>query len=232
MFWLLIDASYTAAMTAAHPGSRGTGLVARWGNPVIAALAFFGLVRYIYPQEIDMRLLLLLLLFAPALSATVALKLDVETLTDKSDIIVRAKIDSVEARWNAANTGIWTHHALTVSATLKGEHEAARTFLTRGGAVGSKAQHVAGSGNFKVGEEFVLFLWRDEDKNLQLVGMVQGALAIKDVEGVTRAVGSFAGLTLVNSELKPLPESDRTPLDFKYADLTDKISARIKAEAK
>ena len=62
--------------------------------------------------------------------------------------------------------------------------------------------------------------------------MVQGALAIKDVEGVTRAVGSFAGLTLVNSELKPLPESDRTPLDFKYADLTDKISARIKAEAK
>ena len=219
-------------MAAAHPGSRGTGLVARWGNPVIAALAFFGLVRYIVTQEIDMRLLLLLMLFAPALSATVALKLDLETLTDKADVIVRAKIDSVEARWNAANTAIWTHHGVSVSATLKGEHQVARTFLTRGGVVGNKGQHVAGSGSFSKGEEYVLFLWRDEDKNLQLVGMVQGALLIKDVEGVTRAVGSFAGLTLVAEDLKPLPETDRTPLDFKYSDLTDKISARIEAEAK
>lgn len=219
-------------MTAAHPGSRGTGLVARWGNPVIAALAFFGLVRYIHTREIDMRLLLLVLLFAPALSATVALKLDLETLTDKAEIIVRAKIDSVEARWDAANTGIWTHHTVTVSETLKGEHEAARTFVTRGGAVGNKAQHIAGSGSFKAGDECVFFLWRDDDKNLQLVGMVQGALAIKEMEGVTRAVGSFAGLTLVDKEFKPLPDADKAPLDFSYADLRDKISARIKAEAK
>ncbi len=219
-------------MTAAHPGSRGTGLVARWGNPVIAALAFFDLVRYIHTREIDMRLLLLLLLFAPALSATVALKLDLETLTDKAEVIVRVKIDTVDARWNAANTAIWTHHACTVSSTLKGDAKANVTFLTRGGVVGNKGQHVAGSGSFSAGEEYVLFLWRDEDKNLQLVGMVQGALRIKEVDGVERAVGSFAGLTLVNKDLKPLPDADKAPLDFSYADLTEKVSTRIKAEAK
>jgi hypothetical protein len=170
---------------------------------------------------------------APALSATTALKLDLDTLTDKAEVIVRAKIDSVEARWNATNTGIWTYHGVSVSSTLKGESKAKLEFLTRGGTVGSKAQHVAGSGTFAVGGEYVFFLWRDENKDLQLVGMVQGALAIKEVEGVTRAVGSVAGLTLVDKELKPLAESDRAPLDFAYTDLTDKISARLKvAEAK
>jgi hypothetical protein len=180
-----------------------------------------------------MRLLMLLLvLFAPALSATVALKLDLETLTDKADLIVRAKIDSVESRWNAANTGIFTHHACTVSQTLKGEAVAALTFVTRGGVVGNKGQHVAGSGTFSKGEEYVLFLWRDDEKQLQLVGMVQGALRIKQVDGIERAAGSFAGLTLVNKELKPLEERDRAPLDYAYTDLTDKISKRLNAEAK
>ncbi len=178
-------------------------------------------------------LLLALALLAPTLGATTALKLDLETLTDNAEVIVRAKIDSVEARWNATNTGIWTHHGVSVSSTLKGEHQAKQEFLTRGGAVGSKAQHVAGSGSFSAGEEYVLFLWRDENKDLQLVGMVQGALAIKEVDGVTRAVGSFAGLTLVDKELKPLAESDRAPLEFAYSDLSDKISNRLKAaEAK
>ena len=90
-----------------------------------------------------MRLLLLLLLFAPALSATVALKLDLETLTDKAEVIVRAKIDTVDARWNAANTAIWTHHACTVSSTLKGDAKANVTFLTRGGVVGNKLKRFA-----------------------------------------------------------------------------------------
>lgn len=181
-----------------------------------------------------MRMILLLLaLLSPVLSATTALKLDLETLTDKAEIIARGKVDAVQARWNATNTGIWTHHSVTVSATLKGDSKATLEFLTRGGTVGSKSQYVSGSGSFAVGEEYVFFLWRDENKDLQLVGMVQGALAIKEVEGVTRAVGSFSGLTLVDKDLKPLAEADRTPLDFAYTDLTEKVASRLKTvEAK
>jgi hypothetical protein len=188
----------------------------------------------VFTENTMRAVLLTLLLLAPALGATTALKLDLDTLTDKAEIVARGKIDSVEARWNATNTGIWTHHSVSVSATLKGESKANLEFLTRGGTVGTKSQYVAGSGTFSVGEEYVFFLWRDENKDLQLVGMVQGALAIKEVDGLTRAVGSVAGLTLVDSKtLQPLAESDRTPLDFIYTDLTDKISARLKtAEAK
>jgi len=174
-------------------------------------------------------LLLGLTILAPSLGATLAMKLELDTLTDKADVVVRGKIDSKEARWDAAKTGIWTHHSVTATSTLKGEHAATIEFVTRGGTVGNKCQHVAGSGNFAVGDEFVFFLWRDDEKRLQLVGMIQGALAISEVDGVVRAKSSFTGLTLVDPKtLKPLPEADRTPLDFTLADLESKVNARIK----
>jgi hypothetical protein len=176
------------------------------------------------------RLLLLLALLCAPLGATVAAKLDLDALTDGATIIVRGKIDSVQARWNADNTGIFTHHTVSVSTTLKGEHKATIEFVTAGGIVGRKGQAVAGSGNFAKGEEHVFFLWRDSEKRLQLVGMVQGALKIVEENGVTRARNSFAGLTLVDAKtLKPLADADKAPIDLAFSDLESKVKARVKA---
>ena len=113
-----------------------------------------------------------------AACATMAVKLDLAALADNSALVVVAKLDSKQARWDAAGAGIWTHHSLTVSETLKGEHKASREFVTRGGVVGDRGQHVAGSGTFDVGSEYVFFLWKDDDGRFQLTGMVQGAFAV------------------------------------------------------
>lgn len=174
--------------------------------------------------------LILLLLSAPALGATVAARLDLDTLTDNAVLVVRGKIESKEARWDAAQTGIWTHHALKVSQTIKGDAQATLEFVTRGGVVGNRGQHVAGNGNFETGEEYVLFLWRDDDKRLQLVGMVQGALKVSEENAVTRARNSFAGLSLVDPKtLKALPEGERQPLDLEVGELARRVAERVKA---
>jgi hypothetical protein len=179
------------------------------------------------------RLLLLLLLAGAgsSLHATTALKLDLATLSDKSSLIVVGKLDSKEAKWDAGKTAIWTHHTLTVSETLKGTHEKSREVCIRGGVVGDTGQHVAGAGSLEVGSEYVLFLWKDDDGRYQLQGMVQGAFAITEVEGVKRAKNSTAGQTIIDaSTLKPVKESK--PLDYTLADLKKEVADRVKQEAK
>lgn len=175
------------------------------------------------------RLALLAAIFALpcAVSATMAVKFDLTTLADNSALVVVAKLDNKQARWDAAGAGIWTHHSITVSETLKGEHKASREFVTRGGVVGNRGQHVAGSGTFDVGGEYVFFLWKDDDGRFQLTGMVQGAFAVTDDNGVKRAKNSFTGLTIVDaSTLKPVIE--KTPLEYTLADLKKQVTARGK----
>ena len=169
-------------------------------------------------------------LLAASLSATSALRLDLNTLTDKAEVIVIGKVESKEARWDAGRKGIWTHHDVEVSETLKGTHKAEIEFVTRGGVVGRKGQHVAGAGTFKVGDKYVFFLWRDAKKRLRLLGMVQGAFRIYEKNGVSRAKNSYSGLTILNPKtLKPSRrKADKLPMDFTLADFKGRIAKRLK----
>ncbi|MBK8206304.1 MAG: hypothetical protein IPK87_05825 [Planctomycetes bacterium] len=162
-----------------------------------------------------------------AVCATMAVKLDLAALADHSALVVVAKLDSKTAKWDAAKTGIWTHHSLTVSETLKGDHAASREFVTRGGVVGDRGQHVAGSGTFDIGTEYVFFLWKDDDGRFQLTGMVQGAFAVSDDNGVKRAKNSFTGLTIVDATtLKPAV--DKAALDYTLAELKKQVAVRVR----
>jgi hypothetical protein len=182
-----------------------------------------------------MRLCLLLLVLAcivPAgLNATVAVRLGVDDLAENAVVVVRAEVTAREARWDAAGRGIWTRHDVKVHETLKGDHAASREFVTRGGQVGDIAQHVSGSGHFNVGEEYVFFLWRDDQGRLQLVGMVQGALKVTGEGDERRAANSFSGLTLVDpNTMERLAEPARIPLDLSLKDLRERIRGEEVAE--
>ena len=182
-------------------------------------------------------LLIALLLGASGsvLHATAALKLDVATLTEKSELIVVGKVDSSAAKWDAARAGIWTHHDLTVSETLKGRHEKTRDVVTRGGVVGDVGQHVAGAGSLDVGSEYVFFLWKDDDGRYRLQGMCQGAFEITEREDVKYVSNSVSGLTIVDAEtLKPSRDkAAKLPVELKFADLKKQVADEQKnAEAK
>lgn len=170
--------------------------------------------------------------FASVLSATSALKLDLDTLVEKSDVVVVGTVDGKEARWDAGKKGIWTHHDVTVSETLKGEHEKSRDVVTRGGVVGRVGQHVSGSGHFTKGNEYVFFLWKDDEGRLRLTGMVQGAFRVTETEGVKHAKNSTSGLTIVDPEtLQPAKDKvSRLPLKYRLSDLKTEVKEAAKPE--
>src|SRR5690606_37478934 len=102
-------------------------------------------------RVLQLMLVGVVLLGASALCATSAIKLDIATLTEKSEVVIIGTVNSRESRWDADKTGIWTHHDVTVSETLKGEHLATRDVVIRGGMVGEIGQHVSGAGNLEDG---------------------------------------------------------------------------------
>lgn len=171
-----------------------------------------------------------LVLLCGALDAAVALKLDLDQLTDNSVLVVRGKLESKDSRWDAGRAGIWTHHTVKVAETMKGTQADSREFVTRGGVVGEVGQHVAGAGTFTVGAEYVFFLWQDDSDRYQLVGMVQGAFAVTEENGESRVSNNFSGLTLVK-DANLAPQQDRTPLNLTLADLKTKVSARAASQA-
>lgn len=173
----------------------------------------------------------LLLALASAAHATMAVKLGLDKLVEESALVVIATIDSKDAKWDAGRKGIWTHHTVTVNETLKGEHKAEREFATRGGVVADRGQHVAGAGNFGKGEQYVLFLWRDDDGRYRLVGMVQGAFRVTEKDGIKRASNSFTGLVIVDPEtLKPA--EDQANHDYTLEELKKRVAEHAKAGGK
>ena len=164
---------------------------------------------------------------AAGLQATLAVKLDLATLTEKSELIIVGKVDTKAAKWDAAKTGIWTHHDVSVSETLKGKHEKTRDVVTRGGVVGAIGQNVAGSGSLDIGTQYVFFLWKDDDGRYRLQGMVQGAFVLSEREGVKHAKNSLSGLSTVDPlTLKPTKES---AIEYKFADLKKAVAEQQKA---
>ncbi|MBE7492211.1 MAG: hypothetical protein HS108_10705 [Planctomycetes bacterium] len=170
-------------------------------------------------------LLALLFVLAPSLAATTALRLDLETLADRSSRIVVGKAGKSEARWDAARTGIWTHCPVTVTETLKGDAANNVEVCIRGGVVGNTGQHVAGAGHLEQDKEYLLFLWKDDAGRWQLQGMVQGAFVIEERNGEKHARNSLAGLTIVDPKtLKPA--GDAAAIDLTLAAAREKVKAR------
>jgi hypothetical protein len=166
-----------------------------------------------------------LLLLAASAGATMAVRLELPALTQHSSSVVIARVQAAHARWDEQRAGIWTHYTLSVRETLKGAHRAAREVVIRGGVVGDIGQHVAGAGGLEVGQEYVLFTWRDSAGRERLTGMVQGALRVEN----GRARNSFAGLTLVDPvTLQPVALERRMPLDLTL----DELRAGVRAAAR
>ncbi len=102
------------------------------------------------------------LLFTPSIaSATTVLQVDVETMTETSDWVVRASVASVQAvDLRAEGQGIFTDVTLTVREVYRGEQVPA-TYVLRllgGRGVDGTSLWIPGMPKFQQGEDVVLFL--------------------------------------------------------------------------
>lgn len=117
--------------------------------------------------------------WAVAAHATTLLRLDVEQLTQASDVVVRGTVKSVKSRWSADHLRILTDVELSVAESLKGSAEQAIIVTQPGGVVGDIGQRVSGLAAFTEGEEVVLFLTRRAQGRYDVAGMAQGKYRVE-----------------------------------------------------
>lgn len=112
--------------------------------------------------------------FLLSASATTLLKLDLETLTSKSETIVQGTVSDIE--FVKVDGRIYTYITLAVEDVLKGDRaQKSVEFRVLGGKMGDLITIVHGTPEFSKDEEVLVFLERPlADKPLVVTGMVQG----------------------------------------------------------
>jgi hypothetical protein len=145
------------------------------------------------------RLLILGALLLPALPAfaTQVVPLDTRELTLGSSDIVVGTVESVRSYWTANRSRILTDVTVRVSESLKGE-AATLTLTQMGGEVDGMKLSVEGSPVFRVGQEVLLFAWRDRNGRAQVNGLAQGKFDVTrdPATGVPMVSRSLEGLAM------------------------------------
>ena len=119
--------------------------------------------------------------------ATTIIRQDTRALVQGSSDIVVGRVASVRPHWDESHQHIVTDVDVDVSESFKGEKR--RVTLTQlGGEVDGMRLTVDGSPAFSVGEEALLFVWRDARGVAQLNGLGQGKFEIQRDEATGERV--------------------------------------------
>ena len=135
---------------------------------------------------------------APSISATSIKPISVETLTQRSELVVEARAERSWAQWNPQHTLIYTYTRFATGHTLKGTAPPEFTVRQMGGSAGGYMQHVAGLRYWLPNEEAVLFLRPSEERGvMSVVGLMQGNFMIaRSPEGVGFASNGVPGVEI------------------------------------
>ena len=114
----------------------------------------------------------LLLTLLPFTGRALMVKLDLENLTQNSNLVIRATVENMRCSWNAEHRRIFTFATLTVKEPVKGSAlTGAINVRYPGGVVGDTAYIVEDTPQFRPGEEVIVFL---KDRNPEGVREVYG----------------------------------------------------------
>jgi hypothetical protein len=131
-------------------------------------------------------------------SASVAVALDLEALTQSAEDVVLAECVREGSRYDEAGR-IVTDVTLEVHDALKGSHlpgeQVELTLL--GGVVGDVGMRVPGEAHLPVGREAIVFAHRANDGRVRTVGMAQGVLPVERASGRAMVHPGARGLHLV-----------------------------------
>jgi hypothetical protein len=155
--------------------------------------------------------LTLALLAAPAFATTVV-KLNLQQLAQRADLIVQGQVQSIYTQWDAGRHLVFTYISIRVDESFKGESRQSVLIRQVGGTVGTIQMSIAGVPQFKSGETAIVFLKRQDDGTFQIVGMNQGLYEI--VEDF--AVSNLFGVDLLDSNTGEISKSligGRAPLE-------------------
>jgi hypothetical protein len=171
-------------------------------------------------------LLALLLLPATARATTMVL-LDLDTLTQVSDAVVRGTVVRAQARWTVDHARIVTEVELEVAAAWKGAPGRRVVLLQPGGEVDGVGQLVEGVARFVPGEEVVAFL-EARGPVFTVAGYAQGRFAVERT--ATRVAASQpSGMRAALLDPFTRQEVAWAPLSLPLAELEARVRARVQA---
>ena len=119
--------------------------------------------------------------------ATTMRHLDTRTLTLDSREIVIGSVESVRSYWDPGHTRILTDVTFRIQRSLKGSASERMTLTQIGGEVEGARYQVPGAPQFHLGEESLLFVWRDRAGRRQVNGLGQGKFDIRRDRTTERA---------------------------------------------
>jgi hypothetical protein len=153
----------------------------------------------------------LLCIFSQVQATTFA-KTTLKKLVETSTLVVTARVDKVEARWDDKHEKIFTYTTISILEHLKGKStEKSLTIRELGGQVGSQALVVDGSAHFIEGEETLLFLVYHRDR-YWVHSMAMGKFDIVDESGTKIAVNDNISKDLIKVETPVIvSQSDSYP---------------------
>jgi hypothetical protein len=170
--------------------------------------------------------LALVLTTATAAQATTLLALELDRLTSASDVVVRASVVRVQARWTQDHARIVTDVELEVHEAWKGAPAKRVVLVLPGGTAGGMGQLVEGVARFVSGEEVVAFL-EARGPVFTVTGFAQGRFTVEHsaAEAVAGQVPAVDALFLDPVTQQEVPWSPlRLPLS--------ELQARVRALAR
>lgn len=124
-------------------------------------------------------LIIVLLMYARELRATVLVPADFREIVAGSQIIVYGRVAEVRPEWSDDRSRIDTVVTLTAGTYLKGGPGNTVTFRVPGGQVGRYRNVVIGAPQFQTGEEAILFLTASGPSIAHVFGLSQGVYRVK-----------------------------------------------------
>lgn len=160
-----------------------------------------------------------------ALEAGTALRVDLEGLVDRADLILEGRVKRATSR--PAPGRIETEYELEIDRTFLGEERQTRTFVMPGGVLpDGTGMILPGVPRLRVGEDAILFLSRESTAGMRVpIGLSQGRFLVETpIHGHRVVVREYGDLGLLDPKSGALHEARRAER-HNYAELVSKIHA-------
>ena len=147
---------------------------------------------------------------ATSASATTLELLGFDGLIDKATQVVRGRISNCEGAYRGSM--IYTQCTVEILETLKGTPATQTRISVPGGRVGRIRQSIAGAPQFRVGSEYILFLWTSPSGFTQIMGLSQGKFEVQgsgSTQTAVRAAVATAGadVTMLDGMGQPVRDA-------------------------
>jgi len=147
--------------------------------------------------------------------AAVGVRMPLADLLADSVLVVRGTVEGATAFLDDQTGRVFTRHTVRVSETFKGTRVETVTVVTMGGELPDIGQLVPGEARLAKGEDVVVCLKQDRDRDYYVTAMAQGKFSVVKRDGAEVLVRDLKGLLLLGEKGKGQEKEEISLPDFR-----------------